>query len=280
MTQVTTNSDEVAATALFAAPAVFWLIDRMAPRRILTVGPACEDLHLAICDTVEAQALNAVCFHVATNTSISFRAARAPHDGKRSRLLWPDAGATRLGVDGCFDLIVLRELGAPSARSIEDWRAGLSAAGVLVAHGGAGPSDPQLDGAATWVVGDQGLTLICGPAVTEDIHELVDSPPDAVSGAYLTLAGQLAASVAERALADQRLAERRAEEHLAEVHATHRNDLRKLSRSLAETVEQSVAQRLELQENAAEISRLKAQLRAQKGEAPRRLTGLFSRRPS
>lgn len=270
MTETSTPAPE---TALFAAPVLFWLIDCMAPRRILTIGEACEDLHLAMCQLIEEQALNAVCFHVAQGASISFRAARAPHDGVRSRLSHPNGTAPRLGAEGQFDLIVRRIAGTLNAETIAEGRGGLTPGGALALHGTGAPADPGAD-AALWAVGSESLVLAWTAGAGKDVRLLGAQ----AEGAYLTLAGLLAADVADRALIAQRKAERRTAEDLRAMQAAHHAELLTLSRKLAEMVEQSVGQRLKLQQSEVQMDQLRDRLAAYEGGSFRRLLNLLARR--
>lgn len=229
--------------ALAAAPLCCWMLDALAPGRVLTVGAASEMLHLVLCQSVADQAAETVCVHLAPDFSRAFLDARTGYGAVRSQLLTVNPSAPRLGAEGQFDLIVLSLTAPPDPALAHSWRNGLCQDGVLAVRWTGGDA---LEGAAdaAWRVGDERLALFWGADAPEVVKTLaaIEAPADA----HRTLGDVLAAFVALLATRQGRQAQMNAEAQVSALRERHRSDLVLLTRRLAEMEEQAIAQRTEL----------------------------------
>lgn len=160
---------------LAVMPLVEWLVDVMEPRRILTVGPLLESVHLKLCDVVSQQENTVQCIHVAEVFSEPFLAEARQFSLTQSQLVMPDITKVRLGVEGQFDVVLMTHSAFNvSNDTVSEWRAGLTPSGAaLIYSREANKEEIDQDGYGfTFGVSDETMSLFWNKYAAEELQDL------------------------------------------------------------------------------------------------------------
>lgn len=258
--------------AMCLAPLCYWLLEKLDPQRVLTVGPGCELLHITMCQKAVNHVMQARCVHLAEGFSEPFLEARKAFSSLSSQLLVPDPSTELFGVKGRFELIFVFSAEPLSQAKVEDWKSALTPDGLLLVCSQGKGEMPEGEGTMVWQFGPQKL-LLASPKSTDGQISTLEQLRDALSLDHSSLSNALAASMVDLALREKNANRDHYETRVAALEKEHALELISMMHKLAQIEEENIDLRQKLKSKMIQLEgQIGTQIGAQIGEAPSQKT--------
>lgn len=238
--------------AMCLAPLCYWLLEKLDPQRVLTVGPGCELLHIMMCQKAMNHVMQARCLHLAEGFSEPFIEARKAYSSLSSQLLVPDPTADLCGVKGQFELIFVLSAEPLSQAKVENWKSALTADGLLLVCSEGEGEMSEGESTMAWQFGPQKL-LLASPSSMDGRITMLEQLRAALSLDHSSLSNALAASMVDLALREKNANRDHYETKFAALEKEHALELVSMTHKLAQIEEENIDLRQKLKSKMIQL---------------------------